>query len=186
MHGDIPESSEEWKNQRKQTQPLPQFQGGKTATSVRVYNDQAWQCKASDRDLSISLGTQFHRIIEATGLVPWQQPLVNSHACCRTDLEEKFPGHVIDGWLGHSSRIAAKHYLQTTDEHWVRASSDTVFAKPVQNGGVTGGVIDADQQESTSINNEENHDKDAVLIGADNFGDENQYAQQDSNLRPTD
>lgn len=36
----------------------------------------------------------------------------------RADLQELFPDHVINAWLGHSGAVAEKHYLQVTDEHW--------------------------------------------------------------------
>jgi hypothetical protein len=28
---------------------------------------------------------------------------------------------VIDAWLGHSTRVAERHYLQVTDDHWAAA-----------------------------------------------------------------
>lgn len=28
---------------------------------------------------------------------------------------------MIDEWLGHSTKVAEKHYLLVTDDHWVRA-----------------------------------------------------------------
>lgn len=38
-----------------------------------------------------------------------------------TELAEIFPLHVVCAWIGNSSAIAAKHYLQVTDEHFDRA-----------------------------------------------------------------
>jgi integrase len=65
-----------------------------------------------------NIRTQFGRIIESAGLVPWPKLFNNLRASCRTELQERFPSHVIDGWLGHSTEVAEKHYLQTTDDHW--------------------------------------------------------------------
>ena len=28
---------------------------------------------------------------------------------------------MIDAWLGHSTKVAEKHYLQVTEEHWARS-----------------------------------------------------------------
>ncbi len=68
-----------------------------------------------------NLRSQFNRIVERAGIMPWPKPFCNCRASCRTELQERFPGHVINGWLGQSSAVAEKHYLQTTDEHWQRA-----------------------------------------------------------------
>jgi len=34
-----------------------------------------------------------------------------------------FPAHVVCEWTGNSQRVAARHYLQVTDEHFRRAAS---------------------------------------------------------------
>ena len=47
----------------------------------------------------------------------------------QTELAERFPSHVVCGWLGNSEDIARKHYYQTTDEHFARAQSDVEEAK---------------------------------------------------------
>ena len=39
-----------------------------------------------------------------------------------TDWVERFPAHVVAGWLGHSPLIAAQHYLQTRDAHFDMAT----------------------------------------------------------------
>jgi hypothetical protein len=38
-----------------------------------------------------------------------------------TELAEQFPIHVVCKWIGNSQPVAAKHYLQLTDEHFERA-----------------------------------------------------------------
>lgn len=68
-----------------------------------------------------NLRTQFNRILERAGIASWPKPFNNCRASCRTELQERFPSHVINKWLGQSSAVAEKHYLQTTDEHWQRA-----------------------------------------------------------------
>ncbi|RMF38914.1 MAG: hypothetical protein D6753_15005 [Planctomycetota bacterium] len=54
-------------------------------------------------------------------LEPWSMPFQNLRATRRTELEEIYPSHVIDAWLGHTTAVANRHYLQVTDEHWQRA-----------------------------------------------------------------
>jgi hypothetical protein len=80
-------------------------------------------CVGRYRDKEANLRTHFNRIIERAGLVPWGKPFQNLRSSRRTELQEQFPDHVINGWLGHSSRVAEGHYLQTTDEHWERAAN---------------------------------------------------------------
>lgn len=50
-------------------------------------------------------------------------------------LAERFPIHVVTTWIGNTALIAAKHYLQVTDDHFAKATvrdadSD---ARPTQN-----------------------------------------------------
>jgi len=59
--------------------------------------------------------------VERAGVKAWPKMFVNLRSSRRTELQEQYPDHVINAWLGHSGAVAAKHYLQTTDEHWARA-----------------------------------------------------------------
>lgn len=70
------------------------------------------------RDPSVNLRTQFDRIIAKAGEKPWPRLFHNMRASCATDWVERFPAHVVAGWLGHSPMIAAQHYLQTRDAHF--------------------------------------------------------------------
>ena len=66
--------------------------------------------------------TQIIRMIKRAGLKPWPKPLQNLHSTRETtDRREKFPAHVVCGWIGNSEAIALKHYLQVTDDHFERA-----------------------------------------------------------------
>ncbi|MDV6033262.1 MAG: tyrosine-type recombinase/integrase [Phycisphaera sp. RhM] len=85
-----------------------------------------------------NLGTQANRIIEAAGLTPWPKTFVNLRASRRTELQESFPDHVINAWLGHSSKVAEKHYLQVTPDHWDRAMVESESAAGNQNGNGVG------------------------------------------------
>ena len=48
-------------------------------------------------------------------------------------MTEKFPLHVVCNWIGNSAVIAAKHYLQVTDAHFVQATQAT--------GGAAQGLV---------------------------------------------
>mgnify|MGYP006275874575 CR=1 FL=1 len=95
-----------------------------------------------------NLRSQLGRILERAGIVQWEKLFVNLRASARTDLEEIFPGHVCNAWLGHSTRVAERHYLQTTESHWEKATSGNFGF-----GGNTGGNIPANPPESGESQN---------------------------------
>lgn len=76
------------------------------------------------RDASVNLRTQLERIIRRAGLPPWPKLLHNLRATRETDPAESFPLHVVCAEIGNATAIAAKHYLQVTDEHFDRAIAD--------------------------------------------------------------
>jgi hypothetical protein len=43
-----------------------------------------------------------------------------------------FPGHVAAAWLGHSERIADRHFRQVTDQHFEQAVQNPVQNTPEQ------------------------------------------------------
>lgn len=72
---------------------------------------------------STNLRTHFVRIINRAGIKQWPKLFNNLRSSCETELVEKFPIHVVAAWLGNSSAIASKHYLQIRDENFAAASS---------------------------------------------------------------
>lgn len=62
----------------------------------------------------------------------WPKVLQQLRSTRRTELEERFPAHVCDEWLGHDVKTANEHYNQVTAEHWERAAgSDGVFGPKI-------------------------------------------------------
>ncbi len=53
---------------------------------------------------------------------PWPKLWMNLRASCRTDLEECFPSHVCDAWLGHGYKVARDHYLRVKPSDWAKAT----------------------------------------------------------------
>ncbi|HMO94407.1 MAG TPA: phage integrase SAM-like domain-containing protein [Pirellulaceae bacterium] len=104
---------------------------------------------------STNLGPQFGRIIERVGVPVYPKLFVNLRSTRRTELQEQFPDHVINSWLGHSSAVASKHYLQVTDDHWASAVS---FGSP------TGSPI---SDQTAPISNNHQNDKTPKNIGSD-------------------
>ncbi|MEX1042210.1 MAG: tyrosine-type recombinase/integrase [Pirellulaceae bacterium] len=61
-------------------------------------------------------------IIERAGVTPWDKLFQNLRSTRATELAETYPGHVAAAWLGHSVKVAQKHYWTTTDEHFKQAT----------------------------------------------------------------
>lgn len=117
------------------------------------------------RDDESNLRTQFKRIIESAGVKPWPKLFVNLRASCRTDLEERFPSHVIDAWLGHSTKVARKHYTRVTDLHWSDAVANSIL--PV--GGPIGGPISVNLDAPGQNAGIKKHRKNRGLLGGECF-----------------
>lgn len=82
--------------------------------------------------LTTNWSTQLKRIIKRAGVAPWPKLTHNLRASCQTDLANRFPAHVVCGWLGNSEAVAQKHYLQTTEEHYRSASQIASHDSPRQ------------------------------------------------------
>ncbi len=72
----------------------------------------------SNHATGANLATQLKRIIERAGCLPWPRTFNNLRSTRRTELEEKFPSHVVNAWMGQSTKTANEHYLQVTPDHW--------------------------------------------------------------------
>ena len=74
------------------------------------------------RQTNANLRTQLCKIIRRAGLEPWPKLFQNLRATRETELEDMgVPSHVVRKWIGHSRRVAEKHYLQVTDDHFAMA-----------------------------------------------------------------
>jgi hypothetical protein len=73
------------------------------------------------RDTNANLRTQLLRIIQRAGLQRWPKLFQNLRSTRETELAEDFPMHVVCQWIGNSQPIAAKHYLQVTDDHFTKS-----------------------------------------------------------------
>jgi len=64
--------------------------------------------------------------IAKAGIKPWPKLFQNLRSTRETELAEKFPIHVVCDWIGNSPRVAAKHYLQVTEDHYAKAVQNPV------------------------------------------------------------
>ncbi|HEY1598171.1 MAG TPA: tyrosine-type recombinase/integrase [Pirellulales bacterium] len=86
-----------------------------------------------------NLRTTLKIIIRRAGLEPWPKLFQNLRSTRETELAETFPIHVVCAWLGNTTAIAAKHYLQVTEEHFAKAS-EKAARKQAQYAAVTAGI----------------------------------------------
>ncbi|MBN2023296.1 MAG: site-specific integrase, partial [Pirellulales bacterium] len=97
---------------------------------LRPYLEEVWdQAEPGDeyvitryRNDNANLRTQLERILYKAGLKPWPKLFQNLRSTRQTELAETYPMHVVCEWIGNSQAVAAKHYLQVTDEHFAHAT----------------------------------------------------------------
>jgi len=65
-----------------------------------------------------NLRTTAEKVIERASVEKWPRLFQNLRASCETDWVQTYPAHVCAKWLGHSTTIAAQHYLQVRDAHF--------------------------------------------------------------------
>ncbi len=87
------------------------------------------------RKRTVNLRTQLERIIAMTGIDPWPKLFHNLRASRETELAAEHPIHVVCSWIGNSPVVAAKHYLQVTDDDFSRATANASAAKSAADTG---------------------------------------------------
>jgi hypothetical protein len=85
------------------------------------------------RDTNQNLRTQLLRIIKRAGLKHWPKLFQNLRAIRETELRRSHPTHVVCAWIGNSPKVAAKNYLQVTEE-------DSANATAIGGGGAESGA----------------------------------------------
>ena len=110
---------------------------------------------------SENLRTRLTSIIKKAGLEPWPKLFQNCRSTRETELAEQFPLHVVCQWIGNSEAVAAKHYLQVTEDQ---------FRAAVGGGGsnqTAGALQKLTQQEAAGERTESPSEKPAELEGDD-------------------
>jgi integrase len=122
------------------------------------------------RDPKQNLRTQLNRIIRKAGLEPWPKLFHNLRASRETELAKVYPIHVVCAWIGNTARIAAKHYLQVTEDYFVLAAGEggksgaKSDARPAQNPTQQPSAgFCTDSQEPTQAHDE----REVMLVGAE-------------------
>ena len=114
------------------------------------------------RNPGANLRTTFTKIIGRAGVKPWPRLFHNLRASCACDWVERFPAHVVAGWLGHSPLIAARHYLQTRDAHFDLATG-------MNKSGAESGAPEAQNaaQQPSAPDRADSHDPSEVPVEAE-------------------
>lgn len=89
-----------------------------------------------DPDQNLRSGLEY--IIYRAGLTPWPKLFQNLRSTRQTELADEYPSHVVCAWIGNSKPVAAKHYLQVTDEHFKKAAHNP--AQSALDGGDSDGL----------------------------------------------
>jgi integrase len=147
------------RHEGKESRVIPLF------AELRPHLEQAWAESAPDaefvitryRDAAANLRTQFERIIKRAGLKPWPKLFQNLRSARETELAREYALHTACEWIGNSQAVAARHYLQTTDEDFARATGQggaPMTAPPVVQQGPTWGHIEEHGENGTAISAE--------------------------------
>jgi hypothetical protein len=83
-------------------------------------------------------------------VAPWPKLFHNLRASRETELAAIYPIHVVCAWNGNTERIAAKHYMQVTEDCFVRASGKSGAQKaqnPAQQAAALSGTASQETQE---------------------------------------
>jgi integrase len=78
-------------------------------------------------------GVQLQRILAKAGIPAWPKLFQNLRFTRAVELvDEGYPEHVVQAWIGHTGAVAKKHYRTVRDEHFQRAAQGLGKANPSQ------------------------------------------------------
>src|SRR5262249_61829280 len=69
-----------------------------------------------------NLRTAFNKLVRRAGVEAWPRLFHNLRSSRETELLDSFPVHVVALWMGHDAKVSLKHYAQTTEDHFDRAT----------------------------------------------------------------
>ena len=104
-----------------------------------------------------NLRTPFHKIIERAGHKPWPRLFQNLRGSCETDWVDAYPAHQVASWLGHSTAIAARHYLKHKDLHVQAATGQGSWIETPQRTTVTASKMSGAKSGARMVQKAEQH-----------------------------
>lgn len=112
------------------------------------------------RKANANLRTQLERIIKRAGLKSWPKLFHNLRASCETDLAKIHPIKAVCDWIGNSVTVAQRHYLQTTEEDFAKATGIEACQNPCQTVSTT-----ARHEMPTASRSKEKHWIPSIALG---------------------
>src|SRR6516225_8362314 len=106
------------------------FEGAEQGQSYVVSGNHLAKAQGPNGWWNCNLRTTFERLVRRAGLEPWPRLFHNLRSSRETELLESFPVHVVALWMGHDAKVSLKHYAQTTDEHFDRATGGAKNGAP--------------------------------------------------------
>ncbi len=91
-----------------------------TAKLVQLLRD-AFDAAPEGRQTVVALSRNNLRramrsIVTGAEMEPWSDVFQTLRWSCATERKQTYPAYAVDAWLGHSGRVAGKHYLKTPDD----------------------------------------------------------------------
>src|SRR5262249_39004172 len=75
----------------------------------------------SNRGTEAAWRTRMYKLLRRLGIPAWPRIWHNLRASRQTELEDRFPSHVVSAWVGTSETVMREHYLMTTADHFAEA-----------------------------------------------------------------
>ncbi|MBK9121481.1 MAG: tyrosine-type recombinase/integrase [Phycisphaerales bacterium] len=116
------------------------------------------------REATQNLRTTFLKIIKRAGLTPWAKLFQNLRSSRETELAERFPVHVAAAWIGNSTLVAARHYLQVTDAHFGAAVETP--GQSEQPGALQNAVQQTDARACKQMQEEEGEESESAFCAS--------------------
>ena len=80
------------------------------------------------------LWTRFEKIQKLAGLVPIDKFFTNCRSSRSTEVYNEYGALKESLWIGHSTKVAERHYLQLRDEDYIAAVSQKLSAESSAQG----------------------------------------------------
>jgi integrase len=150
-------------------------------------------CITRYRNNSTNLRTQMHKIISRAGLEPWPKTFQNLRSTRETELFKMTNGNVkaVCSWIGNSPAVAMQHYAQVTEADLQEAAKMTLLddaKKRVQNPVQTTAELSRTESHKSNMDGDVSrchcNTNDNYTTPCHTMQKPQEYARQDSNLRP--
>lgn len=94
---------------------------------IRPYLEEAYKANQTgtviaDHQSQTNLSVILKKILRRHKIEPWSKLFQNLRSTRETELAEEHPIQVICSWIGNSPKVAMRHYLRVTEQHFEKAT----------------------------------------------------------------